>query len=305
MTAVPLMTMPNFLVVGAMKAGTTSLYRCLRQHPDIFMPFVKEPHFFTGKPSSEWRGPDAGRRGTQDLAEYRSLFAEGQEKRARGEATPFYLCDPTAVDSIRRHIPDAKIIAVLRQPVDRAYSAYLMKCRQGWERLGFEEALAEEPRRIEQGWGYGWHYANLGRYREQIERYHRCFSPAQIKVVLFDDLVRDSRRLMRELFRFLEVGDSFEPDSSRPYNAAFSVKHPAIHRWFTSRSTIREHAKRLMPSMARPLWERVSSASQRWNSTVPIPLAPALRATLTRQWHGEIQALEEFIGQDLSSWREI
>ena len=97
MTAVLLMTMPNFLVVGAVKAGTTSLYRYLRQHPDIFMPSVKEPHFFTGKPSSEWRGPDAGRRGTQDLAEYRSLFAEVQEERARGEATPYYLCDPTAV----------------------------------------------------------------------------------------------------------------------------------------------------------------------------------------------------------------
>jgi hypothetical protein len=179
-----------------------------------------------------------------------------------------------------------------------------MKRRQGRETFSFEEALAEEPRRIARGWNYGWYYAGLGRYKEQLERYYRTFSPSQIKIVLFDDLSRDPSSFMRELFRFLAVDDTFVPNLSTPRNTAFLARSPAIHRWFTSRSRLRDYGKRLLPA-ARPVWDRLSATTRRLNSTVPPPLDPAVRARLTRQWDDTIQSLQDFIGRDLSAWREV
>ena len=113
--------MPNVLVIGAMKAGTTTIYQYLRQHPDIFMSPVKEPQFFSGRPSCEWKGPDPRVARGRSLDEYQALFAGARGERMRGEASPVYLCDPAAVESIHRHVPDVRLIAILRQPVDRAF----------------------------------------------------------------------------------------------------------------------------------------------------------------------------------------
>jgi hypothetical protein len=179
-----------------------------------------------------------------------------------------------------------------------------MKRRQGLEQLGFEDALAEETRRIEQGWGFGWQYSTVGRYRDQLERYHQRFRPAQMKVVLSDDLRRDPRRVVQELYGFLEVDRSFEPDVSRRYNERVLVRSSSIYRWLIRPSWIRERAKQVLPANARPLWQRASRAIARLNSVTAPPLDPALRATLTRQLGDEIDRLGEYIGRDLSAWRE-
>jgi hypothetical protein len=297
------MTMPNFFVIGAMKAGTTSLYRYLRQHPAIFMSPVKEPAFFSRETIAEWREDAGAHPVAGDLDRYQSLFAGGEDAAARGEATPYYLCDPRAPGEIARHVPDARLIAILRQPVDRAYSAYLMKRRFGSEPLEFEDALAEEPRRIEQGRGYGWHYAGLGRYGEQLERYYRGFHPSQIKIVLYDEVCRDPATVMREVFGFLGVDAAFVPDVATRHNAAYVAKYPSLHQWFVRRSPVRERAKRFLPAVARPVWNRVSRAVRARSSVVPPPLAPAVRARLTREAEAQIQAVEDVIGRNLSAWR--
>jgi len=295
--------LPNFFVVGAMKAGTTSLFQYMGQHPDVFVPSVKEPHFFSSRSSTDFKGPDPrGHRMTREA--YLALFAEARHEKARGEATPVYLCDPEGLERIRDEIPQARLIVALRQPVDRAYSAWLMKRRQGWERLGFLEALAEEPRRISEGWRPAWHYARLGRYREQIEQCRRCFPSSQIKVVLFDDLVRDPRTVVSELFRFLGVDDAFEVDFSVPTNAAFLTRVPAIHRWRVRPSPLRDRVKRLAPRGAHSLWRFFTEADRRLNVARAPALATAVRARLTREWDDEIVRLQDCIGRDLSSWRE-
>jgi hypothetical protein len=296
--------LPNFFVIGAMKAGTTTLWRLLSQHPDIFMPQMKEPQFFSERANADWQGPDPRPTARLDEAAYRALFVEAGAERARGEATPVYLCDPVALERIRRDIPAARLIAILRQPVDRAYSAWLMKCRQGWERLAFEDALAEEPRRIEQEWRHSWHYAALGRYRGQLERCYRVFDRAQVKVVLFDDLVRDAHGLVRELYRFLDVDESFIPEMLGTRNAAFLVRSPGVHRWMTLQSPLREQAKRVLPTAARRVWSGLTRTTRALNTTSPPRLAPDVRARLTREWRGEILALEDVIGRNLAHWHD-
>jgi hypothetical protein len=298
------MAMPNFLVIGAMKGGTTSLHRYLGQHPDIFMSRVKEPKFFARQSVMEMklfagRTPDV-----RDFAEYRALFDEAGSHAARGEATPLYLCDSRAPAEIRRHIPDAKLIAILRQPVDRAYSAYVMKRRQGLEHLEFEDALAEEPNRIAKRWDYSWHYAGLSRYTEQLERYYGLFGRTQIKVILSDDLLRDTRGVLQDLFRFLGVDDSFEPDVSTRHNEAALSRSPRLYRWLIRPSAVREGAKRILPAGAQQLWRRISRASLQLNERPAPRLAPSIRERLTREWTGEIQSLQALIGQDLTRWCE-
>src|SRR5690242_2778353 len=163
------MVMPNFLIIGAGKAGTTALHRYLKQHPQIFMSEPKELSFFpfeNGRP--DFRGPgdteDFARQGVTSLDEYRARFASAAGYRARGESSPVYLYYPESAPRIRRHIPEAKLIAVLRQPASAAYSRYMMLRRNGMERLSFVDALAAEDRRVAEGWAHRWHYFRRGFY---------------------------------------------------------------------------------------------------------------------------------------------
>ncbi len=152
------MTLPNFLVIGATKSGTTSLYTYLKQHPEVYMP-MKEPNFFAleGREPPFFRGPEGWKEPSQkritDLEGYRTLFAGASGEKAMGEVSPLYLYAPQAAYRIRRYVPEAKLVAILRNPVERAYSAYMHLVREDREPLGFAEALKEEERRIQSNWG--------------------------------------------------------------------------------------------------------------------------------------------------------
>ncbi len=173
------MTLPNFLIIGPPKCGTTALYRYLSQHPDVFMPREKEPRFLLSHAVPTYTGPTDplyAKRLVTSVTKYEELFASASRERAIGEASTLYLYTPGAEDGIRRHVPGAKLIAILRNPVDRAYSNFLHQRYLGAEPLSdFDEALRAEPARIARGWGPFWHYAELGRYQRQLERFHRVF----------------------------------------------------------------------------------------------------------------------------------
>ncbi|HEX6473777.1 MAG TPA: sulfotransferase, partial [Candidatus Limnocylindria bacterium] len=130
--------LPNFLVIGAAKSGTTALWSLLRQHPQVFMPALKEPHHFAfdaDQPAPQFRGPGANlhRDAVTGTDAYRALFADAGEALAVGEASATYLYVAASVERIRAAIPDARLVAILRQPADRAYSSYLHLKRQGRE----------------------------------------------------------------------------------------------------------------------------------------------------------------------------
>lgn len=202
---------PNFFVAGAAKSGTTSLWMYLKQHPEIFMPkerAKKEPSYFCHL------------YGMTDFGRYLKLFEDANRYPAVGEASHAYLSSPESARWIYDTYPNAKIIIVLRNPVKRAYSLYNWMVCEGYEKIyPFEAALEIEPKRIasedfkynNRQYYYNFLYYHSGLYYQQIKRYTDLFPRNQIKIMLFDDLARNTYDEIRKLYNFLSVDDSFEP----------------------------------------------------------------------------------------------
>src|SRR5579859_4974857 len=169
--------MPNFFIVGAARSGTTSLHRYLSQHPQIFMTHRKEVHFFAADhfprtgPGDDW----LNKRVLHDQEQYTQLFADVQGAKAIGEASVFYLCLPDSAERIAQAVPDAKIIIILREPVERSYSSHMMLVRDGRETLGFAEGLELAQERKAKGFEPIWWYKELSLYYEQVKRYLDIF----------------------------------------------------------------------------------------------------------------------------------
>jgi len=300
-------SLPNFLVIGAMKAGTTSVYRYLEQHPDVFVTANKEPGFFAYEGERlQWRGPHdqewrAGLRPTR-WEQYLEHFSDAGGRVAVGEASALYLCDPVAPERIRHYLPEVRLIAILRHPVVRAYSAYLMK-RRRHEKVSFLEALAAEPQRIADGWGYGWHYAALGRYVEPSTRSRKLFPREQLLVVLHDDLERDAKELMGRLYSYVGVDETFDPDVSTRYQAAGLTRWRGLDRWMASHATIRKRHKRYFPGdSARRIYPAADRLNPRLNRRPAPRLSPETRSEVARSFHGEILRLQDLLDRDLSHW---
>jgi hypothetical protein len=299
------MTLPNFLIIGAPKCGTTSVYHYLRQHPDVFMPDRKEPKFFAyegGMPL--FNSPDGGERDTvvTSIEAYRALFDGVTTERAVGEASTTYLYWPDAVHRIHRYLPNPKLIAILRNPVERAYSNFLHQRRWGREPVGdFAAALRAEPERIAQNWGPFWHYLAQGRYRSQLERYHRVFERKSIRVYLYDDLVRDPLALLRDIFRFLEVDDAFVPDVSLRYQVSSQQRVPSLGRLVRSKSRFKVALRPLLPD---PLRRFLIEREAKWNHLPGPTIDARLHRRLIEEHTDEISKLAALLDKDLSSWLE-
>ncbi|MDP6150009.1 MAG: sulfotransferase, partial [Gammaproteobacteria bacterium] len=168
-------SLPTFLVIGAPKCGTTSLYHYLDQHPDVYLSPVKEPQYFAfAGQQLDFRGPGVTiNNAVTELADYRKLFSGASVEKAIGEASALYLSVPGTAERIRAQIPDVRLIAILRRPADRAFSSYMHLIRDDREPMrDFAAALAAEEQRIADNWGFLWRYKQLGRYYEQLKHYY-------------------------------------------------------------------------------------------------------------------------------------
>jgi hypothetical protein len=294
--------MPNFLIIGAAKSGTTALHRYLKQHPEIFMSAQKELRFFPFEdrmPSFRGPGDDKDMENVvRSIEDYRSHFAEGASYHARGESSPIYLYYPRAAGRIRHHIPDAKLIVILRDPAGRAYSQYLMKVRDGREPLSFGDALAAEERRISDGWSHHWHYRRRGFYAAQLRCYFEHFKREQFRIYLYEDYVEDLVGLMQDIFRFLNVDDSFVPDVSVRHNVSSIPRSRALQTFLTETRPVKNLVKSFVPER----WSRgVGDRLRRHNITKP-PLPEKLRRRLIEDYSEDIEELQGMIGRDLSHW---
>lgn len=297
------MRLPNFLIIGAHKGGTTSLYHYLKQHPQVFMSSQKEPRFFAleGDPL-DYRGPNdpASRCDRATLAAYAELFEGVSSEAAIGEASTLYLYHERAPGRILHYVPDAKLIAVLRDPVDRAYSNFVYGRRDGFEPLeDFRDALASEDERVVQRWGPLWHYKRKGFYARQLRRYYGLFDASQIRVFLYDDLRLDPMQVTKEMFAFLGVRDDFRPDVSTRHNVSGIPRRAGLHRFLTGRNALRSAVGALLPREVRA---RISNSIQRRNLVEAAPLAPDLREELRELFREDVLELQEMIGRDLSAW---
>lgn len=300
------MTMPNFLIIGAPKSGTTVLYHYLRQHPQIFMSATKEPSFFGLEGEKlDFRAPDGtpsdvNSYGINNIEAYRRLFDGVKDKKAVGEASTMYLGSPKAPERIRYYIPHAKLVAILRDPVERAYAGFLMARRIGYEPLSdFADALQDQERRKKIK-HFGGVYLEPGFYHLYLTRYFQFFSKENIRVYLHEDFMADPRALVEDIFSFLGVDDTFVPDMSIRENVSGLPKIKVLHNLLTRRGNP------LVPYIAPRLPLRVRRYVinlKNWNLVKP-PLSPALRKKLIEVYREEILKLQGLINRDLSKWLE-
>lgn len=304
------MTLPTFLLLGAPKAGTTALYHVLQKHPQVFMSAVKEPHFFafSDPQDVQFKGPRDDRaylttQSVTDFAAYQELFA-GATAKARGEASTMYLYQPQTPERIAQYAPDVKLIAVLRNPIDRAFSHFLHLRRDGREWLtNFTEALAAEPERITQGWSPAWHYQTVGNYTEQIPRYWQQFPREQLRIYLYEDWLQNPEAFLADLFTFIGVDSDFRPQESDRANTTTQVqKNLGIHDFLTQDNPIKSVLRRLIPARIR---QPLAAKAYRANVSAPPKLTPELRAKLLPQFKAGILQTQDLIDRDLSSWLRL
>ena len=294
------MRKPDFFIVGAPKCGTTSLNDYLKQHPDIFMPDTKEPHFFGKDLYSPFF--------VRDLDAYLSLFSSAGTKKRAGDASVWYLYSRTAAAEIKEFCPSAGIIIMLRNPVDMIYSLHSQRLWNGNEDIDdFEQALqAEEDRKrglrlpkqpylIE-----GLFYRETAKYADQVKRYIDLFGREQVHIIIFEDFRSDTKKSFTETLRFLGVSPVFKPlfSVSNPNKKARSkmlrdmLKRPP--------EPVRRLAKLVLPRSAR---DSIREELAGFNTlhTARAPLSDDLKKRLQDEFRPDIEKLGIYIGRDLVS----
>lgn len=303
------MTMPNFLIIGAAKAGTTALYSYLKQHPQIYMSPEKEPHFFAFEGEKLNFGGTAGRQewlnraAITDIETYCKQFQKVSKEIAIGEASALYLYIPKAVERIKHYIPDAKLITILRNPVERAYSAFLFQIRDELEPItDFAQALEEEKIRINKNWVPIYYYQHMGFYYTQVKRYFDMFSQEQIKIYLYEDLSSNPMTILQDSFQFLGVDDTFVPNVSLKHNVSGMPKNKLLNTFLVKRHPIKSILKPFLPEALRKTL--IVGLKNRRSLDKPPLLSIELRRQLIEVYRPDILKLQDIIKRDLSKWLE-
>ncbi|MEL6488382.1 MAG: sulfotransferase [Cyanobacteria bacterium J06634_6] len=299
------MVLPNFLIFGVQKAGTTSIYSYLEQHPQVYTSPRKETNFFGhvfDEPDPDAKLTRGGRKRILTIEDYEALFDGATDEIAIGEASPDYLFHhKQAVPGIQKYVPDAKLIAVLRNPVERAYSDYLMHIRQV---VGNRKPLAEQLETSAQSS----HTLLKGRYYEGLKHFLDTFGSEQIKVFLYDDLRKDSAKLMQEMYSFIGVDADFEVDTGRKQQTAQIPKNQSVNKLLQTKNPLRTAAgallRRVLPEEKRQaLRSRLIAA----NSTGKegLPLSDEDRQRLQDYYRDDVRQLQDLIERDLSIWFDL
>jgi len=280
------------MIVGVAKAGTTSLYRYLDQHPQVFMCPIKGSNFFGYEDARSWSWTDEGDppmlRNFQvhTFEAYEALFAGVSDEIAIGEVSPQYFRCPTAARQIHECIPDVKLVVSLRNPADRAFSGFLMRTRRGEAVKSSHEELAPEASHVKEGF-----------YYKRLKRYFDYFPKHQIKIYIFEEFKKDPAKIVVDLFDFLGVDTKFVPDTSTTYNPAGVPKSRLLNRLFFHPRVIRA-AKAVFPESVQGVAKRV----QQMNVTKPPSFPADLRADLLGLYRKDINKLETLLDRDLSIW---
>jgi hypothetical protein len=297
---------PDWIHIGSGKSGSTSLATYLSQHPQLYVSPVKEPRYFISpgvRPA--FVGPADDERVNDlmvwDHADYAALFAGRAPGQLAGELSQGYLAWPGAAAAIRAHNPDTRIIAVLRQPADRAFSMWAAHRRDGFEPLKrFEDALEAEPQRIADGYSPIWWYAERGWYGQAIEEWLAHFPADQLRVWIYEDLQRDPIGLHAEIFEFLGVDPGFVPSVDKHHNVSLVPRSRKVEAFVRTPSGARRAVGRVVPpAMRAALATRVLSSNGR-----RLAFDPATRRRLTARYRPDIERLGELIGRDLTVWLE-
>lgn len=289
---------PQLFIVGAAKAGTSALHHYLAQHPELGMSAFKEPHHFASfTPDPRLRHMI---RRYEDPAQYLALFAAHAQRRIWGESSPSYLFDEQAARRIHARVPQARLIVLLRDPVARAYSHYLMDCREGLQREAFWPALLRDYALPGKTWGGAGHcYVELGFYARQLRRYLDLFARDQLLILEFAELCAQPASTLRRVAAFLDIDpQGFAAVQAEAVNAYARPRH-ALGRRLMAQQGLRRAAQALLPPGARRfIRERLLLR----RSAKPA-IEPQALHWLRALYAPELQALEALLGQALPSLR--
>ena len=296
--------LPNFLLVGGMRSGTTSMYYYLKNHPEIYMPEKKELWYFVSsyyinQNKSDPRYDEIRKHRIFNFDDYCQLYTDVRNEKAIGDASTIYLYQhELAIENIKKYLGQPKIIIGLRNPVELAYSLHSFLVKRNEETLNFEQALTEEKRRLEERWDRIWAIKDMGFYSKQVQAYLDNFE--QVKIYLYDDLKRDTEKVVREIYEFLEI----DPDYI-PYNIRL--------RYNESGYFINKYLYRLLKRMRGKwgwrkipiLYEKLLFSAANWRAQKnkrKYSLDKNTKDHLQRIYKDDLLKLEKIIDRDLSMW---
>jgi hypothetical protein len=293
--------LPDFLIIGAYKSGTTSLVEYLGQHSQVYLPWLQEPNYFaypadgdsrSSKPDVEW-GSVYRRHRTRTRRQYEALFEEAPADAVVGECSPEYMRSPHACRRISEVLPNAKLIAILRNPVDRAHSDYQAFVRDSIEHEDFATAIKRAH-----GVEPGYQYVTTGFYGRQLQPYFEAFPAEQIKVLLTEDLHHRGPEVLREVCEWLEVDTSgWQPDLSLQRNISGRPGNLAVQTAYRLRRRLRPWLKPVVPDWAQRRADVLLASGLRREQ-----ISAEVRVELTNVYRDDVRLLEELIGRDLSDW---
>jgi hypothetical protein len=304
-----MVALPDFLIAGVPKAGTSALHAALVKHPQLFLPTVKEPKFFlTDGPPPRTGGPGDVQTYQEHVwrrADYEALFAPAPAGTQKGEATPFYLHDLAAHERIHRLTPYTKIILVLRDPVDRAHSNWSHLWGAGLEpEADFLRAVALEPRRQKAGWAAFWHYTGLGMYGSQLEHLLHYFDRSQILLLRFRDLRDEPAATLDRVCAFLGVRtgviDSVPPENVRRY-VEDTPANAAVRLLLRTGARFGHH---FPPRVRRAASNPLLALLHRRHGRRPRVTAEQ-RAALLPHFADEIRKLQMVSGESYADWLSL
>ena len=287
--------LPDFLIVGAAKSGTTSLWAYLKEHPEIFLPEYKEPAIFE---------PKAG--GIGEWSSYCKLFENTQGYKRIGEASVSYLMSPNApkkiIEALGRNID---IIIILRNPIYMAYSLWGHMVREGYEKMSFVDALNDEPRRLhdpafveEAGrWIYDLTYIERASYYKQVKRYIESFGKERIHLYFFEEFFHKGLPQYHDLLACLGVGETLPPENN-VFNKAGTVRSSYLRRVLSERMVWKEPLKLILPLKLR---ERMMSFLARYNRverSLPL-ISIEAKKILINSLSNDVAKLSQLIGRDV------
>jgi len=303
-------SLPDALIIGAPKAGTSALHAALAQHPQVYASPVKEPKYYMC-----WDAPPPAHRGPGDShsrqewvwrrEDYAALFDAAPEQSVRLESTPFYLYVPSARRRIAEELPHAKLIVIVRDPIDRAYSNWMHLWVDGLEPIGdFFEAWRAEDSRMAAGWAPFWHYRQLGRYGQQLADLLGRVDRDRVLVLRYWHLVSQPTETLHRVARFLGIAENrvsgaLPPDNFRPF------VEPGLRASLMGRAI---RAGAAAGSHVPPqIWRRVSKplveALQHGGASQRPKLAIAQRTALLAECEDDIATLERVLGESFDDWR--
>jgi hypothetical protein len=298
------MRLPNFLVVGAPRTGTTSMYRYLSEHPEVYLPAKKELHYFTHDYlTANSNGPkDKEFRYCQTLDEYKVFFQRVPSgAKAVGDISPSYLFFPQCIPRIKDLLGEnVKIMIMLRNPIERTFSNYLHMVRLNRETLTFVEALQAEEDRLWQAWRNIWLYKRHSLYADNVQRYLEAFGPSKVRVILNDDFSKDTLTSLQGVYRFLGITAGFVPKN---INIMYARSGAENQRPASRPHPIKSLAKRLLPDKALDMIRNLRQSHIPRDADKAILQDEQSIAFLRQYFKEDIDRLEKILNIDLSRWK--